>query len=304
MRRILVLAAALTAAICTHAAVIFEQPSEPGIGGHLYVPLAVHTPPPLGQFELVLWQTDSFNPGGMLVPTAWNAGTETGFTASSMLSQLGFRNVAGTSTAQMSGTAVGVYLNSADLPNQPAGTKMMITPEYQWPAGSQIKPFATNSPLGAAFDLQIPVAAGSNTYILADFFFVGPNGVQISYGVKIFHLGGGVGLLGMGYDQPSNSYMFNPPLLTGSSYLTPAANSGQQTDAVWTGWRHFNFSVNATQFTAALAALIAKFPTAGLSPNPALYTLTQWHLNAEFTFNPQPAALGWSMQNLKIWGGT
>ena len=171
---------------------LFEQPQESSIAGHLVVPLANHTPPPKGVFGLVLWQPNPNVSNGQLVPTAWDAGAQTGFTPASPLTatQLGFQPKAGTSTAQMDGDTVGAYLNSADLPGAPAGQKMMITPQFIFTAGNEPVPFAgSNSSLGASMDLQIPTAVGSDTYVLADFLFVGPNGVRISYGVKIFSNG-------------------------------------------------------------------------------------------------------------------
>src|SRR5580658_9301740 len=111
--------------------VLFQQPQESGIAGQFFVPLATHTSPQTGIFELVLWQPNPDTADGELVSTTWDAGSETGFAPTSpSTAQLGFQNQAGTSTAQMEGGTVGAYINSANLPGSPAGQKMMISPQF------------------------------------------------------------------------------------------------------------------------------------------------------------------------------
>src|SRR5579859_2358371 len=126
--------------------ILFEQPQDNGIGGHFFVPLAAQGSRPKGEFALVLWQVDPFTPNGELVPTSWDAGSKTGFTPSTTLNvQLGFRDMPGTTTAQMDGDVVGAYLNSEDLPSAPVGQKMMITPEYVFLSGTEPMPFASSN---------------------------------------------------------------------------------------------------------------------------------------------------------------
>ena len=70
-----------------------QQPQEGGIAGQFFVPLATHTPPQTGMFELILWQPSPDTADGELVPTTWDAGSETGFTPTSPITaQLGFEN--------------------------------------------------------------------------------------------------------------------------------------------------------------------------------------------------------------------
>ena len=197
------------------ATILFEQPLESGIVGHLIVPLATRTAPPKGVFELVFWQRNPYSKNGGLVESTWDASSQTGLTLSSSLAtaQLGFQNKVGSSTAQMDADTVGAYLNSADLPDSPAGQKMMITPQFTFATGSEPVPFSSsNSSLSAEMDLQIPTAVGNDTYVNADLMFIGPNGVRISYSASIFHNGSTHPVLGAGYDAPSNSYMLNSPL--------------------------------------------------------------------------------------------
>ncbi len=293
-----------TTTIPTTTTILFQQPQESGITGHLLVPTATHTAPSKGAFELVLWQPNPYVSNGELVPTTWDAGAQTGFTPSSPLSttQLGFQNKVGTSTAQMGGDIVGAYLNSNNLPSSPAGQKMMITPQFIFEPGTEPVPFASsNSSLRASMDLQIPTAVGADTYVVADLLFTGPNGVRVSYGVVIFHNGQTRSSVGSGYDAPSNSYMINSPLGVDQRFVAQVQGSASFTGTPWLGWQHFEWSISPAQFVAALNYLDAEFPGKVQSTDPTQYVLAQVHLNAEFHFQPAPAELGWSMRGWTVW---
>ncbi len=283
--------------------VLFEQPVTSGIAGNFVVPPASHNAPPKGAFTMVLWQPNRFQSNGELVPTTWDAATQTGFTPSNVaLAQLGFQNLSGTSTAQIEGETVGAYINSVDLPPSTADQKMMITPEFIFTPGSQPVPFANaNVSLNGALDLQIPAAGGKNSYVVADFLFEDPNGVRISLGVKIFRNGGADTIVGTGYDTPSNTYMLNSPLAADQAYVTLAAGSATNTGDTWTGFRHFEWSVSQAQFASALQYLVATYPSVVKLSDPTQYVLAEVHLNAEFHTEGQAAELGWSMQNMKVW---
>jgi hypothetical protein len=253
---------------------------------------------------MVLWQPNPNVPNGQLVPTTWDASSQTGFTPSSSLSatQLGFQNIPGTSTAQMDGDVVGAYLNSANLPGSPDDQKMMITPQFVFEAGNEPAPFASSSSsLSASMDLQIPTAVGNLTYVTADLLFKDPNGVRISFGVKIFSNGATQPVVGTGYNVPGNSYMLNSPLVADQQYLTLAPGSASWSSAPWLGWRHFEWSISQAQFLAGLDFLVSQYPGKVQSTDPAQYVLAEVHLNAEFQFQPAPAELGWSMSGWKVW---
>jgi len=284
--------------------VLFEQPQENGIAGHLVVPPASHASPATGVFELVLWQPNPDMSNGELVPTTWDAGSQTGFAPPSPLNatQLGFQNKPGTSTAQMDGGVVGAYLTSANLPAFPNDQKMMITPQYIFEAGNEPVPFASStSSLSGELDLQVPTAVGDDTYVVADLLFRGTNGVRISFGIKIFSNGVTQPVVGSGYDTPSNSYMLNSPLGVDQQYITLGQGSSVATGTPWVGWRHFEWSISQAQFVAGLNYLVSQYPGQVQSTDPTQYVLAEVHLNAEFHFGPAPAELGWSMSGLKIW---
>lgn len=280
---------------------LFQQPgNKPGIAGNLFVPLANKVQPAADEFALILWQRNPFTSNGLLVPNEFDASARTGFASGPMAGmQVGFHNTPRSSVAQMYGGTVGVYLNSADLPGTPTSQKMMITPQYTFSAPPS--PFTTSeSVLNAEMDLQVPTCVGKDTYIVADHLYEGPAGAQISFGVKLF--GDANPLLGTGYDIDSGSYMINPPL-GDEAYVTATAESAPYQSAVFTGWKHFQWTVARAQFVAALQLLGKTFPGHFPSTDPSQYTLTRIHLNAEFHFNPLPAELGWSMCKWRVWLG-
>jgi hypothetical protein len=288
----------------TSGTVIFQQPQESGINGHLFVPLAAKAENlPVGEFGLILWQPDPSTSNGQLVPVTWEASSATGFAPSPPLTttQLGFTSSAGTSTAQMDGDTVGAYLNSQNLPSSPTGQKMMITPQYVFASGTEPTPFANaGSILSSSMDLQVPVAVGTDTYVVADFLFEGPDGVRISVGVKLFGNGDAHPQVGTGYDAPSNSYMIDPPLGTDQQFVTVAPGSATTAGNPWIGWQHFAWSISQTQFVAALTYLAAQYPGKVPSTDPTDYVLAELHLNAELKFQPAPAELGWSMRGWSV----
>lgn len=302
---VLTLTAAVTVGSTSAAGttVLFEQPLTSGIANNSFVAHVTKAGSPKGTFDLVLWQPDPYTSTGYLVPTSWDAGSQTGFVPTSpSTAQLGFRNQVGTSTAQMEGDTVGAYLNSQDLPTALRNQKMMITPQYIFPSGARPVPFASStSLLNAEMDLQIPVAVGSKTYVNADFLFVGPNGVRISYGVKLFQNGARHSTLSTGYDSSANDYQIDCPLGTDTQFLTKASTSGSSTGIPWLGWRHFQWTIDQAQFFAALNQLAAQYPAKVQSTDVTSYVLVEVHLNAEFHYSPAPAELGWSMRGLKVW---
>jgi hypothetical protein len=286
-----------------HVSMLFEQPALSGIAGHLYQPRATQIGPPEGAFALLLWQRNKYQANGQLVATGWDAGSLTGFTPAVVAgSQLGFQNLQGTSTAQIESDAVGAYINSRDLPQSTADQKMMITPQYIFPPGSQPVPFASaQTTLGGALDLQVPTAAGPNTYVVEDLLFQDGNGTRLSIGIKLFRNGGSDSTIGIGYDSPTGTFMLNSPLGMNQRFVTLAAGSASAVGSTWSGWRHFEWSMSDAQFASALQYLAAQYPNQVKSLQPSQYVLTQVHLNAEFHTQGKTAELGWSMRGMQLW---
>jgi hypothetical protein len=104
------------------------------------------------------------------------------------------------------------------------------------------------------------------------------------------------------YDAAEHIYILDAPLEAGQQqFLTPVQGSASATGAPWSGWRHFQWTIDQAQFVAALKYLNASFPGKLTSTDPTQYVLVEVHLNAEFHYSPAPAELGWSMQGLKVW---
>jgi len=282
---------------------LFEQPSKSGIANNIYVAHVDDGGLPKGSWNLIVFQKDPFTSTGHLVPTSWNAGSKTGFAPTSpSTAQLGFRNQAGTTTAQMEGDAVGAYLNSKDLPTTLSNQKMMITPAYKFPSGATPVPFAhSTSVLNGEMDLQVPVAVGSHTYVVADLTFVDPFGVRLSYNVTLFHNGAHQSVPSSRYDQVDNYYMMICPLGTDTRFLTKASTSASSTGTPWLGWLHFQWSIDQAQFVTVINRLAAQYPNKVKTTDPSQYVFAGIHLNAEFHYSHDPAELGWSMRGLKLW---
>jgi hypothetical protein len=301
------------------ARVVFVQPVLGGIASNFHVPPAEHKYPSDKPFNLVLWQPNPGTLDGQLVPTDWPAGDKTGLYPAAPLTehQAGFRTAAGTSTVQIDGGAVGVFLTSRDLPNGSPGNKMMITPAFKPAKEQRVFPFAEpRIAVVNSLELQVPWARdlnqkGNYTYVVAILVLEDrKTGTQISFEGDLFHHNVHPGraqtreLLQQNevgpYDEPSHSFQVGNPIMPGSRVITILPGSTQWQTQPWRGWRPFKFAITRANLQAALAALRAKAPGFRSSDDPADYALTEWHLNAEMQFGSGPAELGWSMRRAQI----
>ncbi len=283
---------------------LFEQPLESGIAKNFFVAHVTKQGLPTGVWDLVALQPNPDTSTHALVPTSWDAGSKTGFVPTSpSTAQLGFRNEAGTSTAQMEGDTVGAYINSADLPTTRSNQLMMISPQYKYQVGLSPVPFASSaSVLNGEMDLQIPTAVGKKTYVSADLSFVNASGMRICFSVNVFHNEVRRELvLAANYNAAENVYVLDVPLQASEQFITVVHGSSVATGIPWLGYRHFQWTINETQFVAALKYLAEKFPGKINSTDPTQYVFDEVHLNAEFSYSPAPAELGWSMQGLTVW---
>jgi hypothetical protein len=303
--------------VCAHAAsdkcsggkerLIFSQPSLNEIDGHLFVPSATHALPPFDTFNLISWQLNPFARDGMLTPSEWNAGEKTGLDVKQPVSkhEFGYRDVPGSTTAQVGGEAVGVYLNSRELPQSTHKNKMMITPNIRF--SSMTYPFADpRCRLHVSFDLQVPTAAdghitGSETYIVAELLFSDPRSkVLISYGTAVFFNGYPKSKRHTGFDGDTHSYMVTTPLGQDDGWVERDINSASKMSTPWEGWKTFSFVISERDFQAALGSLHMAYRGELMSASPQDYGLAQFHLNAELHFISAPAELGWSMRRARI----
>ena len=327
MKHIIPLAALLLAPLAyLHAAdapqtspthrVLFRQPELAGFGNRMYVQARV----PSGDFAMISWQKSPFTPDGKFVPVGWDAGARTGLavTGDRTPAQRGMRDAAGATTAQMSGDAVGAYLNSADLSGggtdaqgRPlpgsSGFKMMVTPQIRFAPETAVRPFrAENGRLDLSLDLQIPVAKcaekkGSLAYANPVLLLVDPQrGVKISYVVNLFSrrsTGNPLKVIQhIAHDGPTKSWMIQCKLVPGNSWVGMGKGSEVFQTAPWRGWRHFSCTLAHANVLAALKALREQEPETNCSMDPADYQLKSIHLNAEITFETAPAEMGWSMR--------
>jgi hypothetical protein len=302
--------------IDSHPRLLFRQPVLEDFGNRMYVQARV----PFGEFAMVSWQKSPFNPGGNFLPVRWDAGSKTGLlvTGDRTAAQRGMRDVEGATTAQMSGDAVGAYLNSADLSGSGIdaqgrplpgsdGFKMMVTPQILFAPEAAASPFiGENGRLNLSLDLQIPVAncaekKGSLAYVNPVLLLVDPQrGIKISYVVDLFSKRSTGNprkvIQHIAHDGPTKSWMIQCKLVPGNSWVGMGKGSETFQTAPWSGWRHFSCTLTRANVLAALKALREQEPETNCSMDPADYQLKSFHLNAEITFETAPAEMGWSMR--------
>ena len=302
--------------ITPHPRVLFRQPVLDNFGNRMYVQARV----PLAEFAMVGWQKSPFSPDGKFLPVGWDAGSKTGLfvTGDRTTAQRGMRDVAGATTAQMSGEAVGAYLNSADLSGSGIdahgrplpgsdGFKMMVTPQIRFAPETAVRPFsAENGRLDLSLDLQIPIATcgekkGSLAYVNPVLLLVDPQrAVKISYVVDLFSrrsTGNPLKVIQhIAHDGPTKSWMIQCKLVPGNPWVDMGKGSEVFQTAPWRGWRRFSCTLTRANVLAALKALREQEPETNCSLDPADYQLNSFHLNAEITFETAPAEMGWSMR--------
>lgn len=320
IRAVIVAAFASVPAISAESHLLFRQPSLQDFGDRMYVQARV----PAGTFAMISWQKNPATADGKFIPVDWRVGEKTGLLIGGALAnaQRGMYNRPGSTAAQMSGTCVGAYLNSADLsaggmdaqgfplPGS-GGYKMMVTPQITFSPVQGSNLFrARGDKLTMAMDLQVPVAVcaqkkGSLAYVNPAMVFIDiKTKVRLSYIVDLFssrttktpakvieHIA---------YDDPSHSWMIQCNLVPGNSWVTMGDDSSVFQISPWTGWKHFSCSITRENFESALKLFREKQSEIDCSTDPADYRLHSFHLNAEITYQTAPAELGWSMRNASL----
>jgi hypothetical protein len=300
--------------------VLFRQPSLEGFGDRMHV--QEHAP--VGTFSMISWQKNPATTDGNFVPVDWNVGEKTGLPIAENHSaaQRGMKNRSGSTAAQMSGTAVGAYLNSDDLSGAgvdaqgcplpgSGGYKMMVTPQIFFSPAPVPDLFRTpGDKLIVSMDLQVPVAVsagkkGSIAYVNPILVFIdAKRKVKISYIVVCFDSWPVKTepkmVENIAYDTPSHSWMISSRLMPDARWITMGTESCAFQSSPWRGWKHFSYSVTRRNFESALAIFREKQPEIDCSTNPADYRLKSFHLNAELKYETAPAELGWSMRNATI----
>jgi hypothetical protein len=282
--------------------VIFQQPVLGDIQDGWYIAHVTKGGVPQGAFGLVSWNPNPHETSGEYVASTWNAAADTGFTPKHVaVAQLSMQNKIGSTTGQIEGETVGAYLNAKDLDPPKAGEQMMISPQYIFPAGEQPTVYtSTASTLSSSMKLQVPVAEGSDTFVSADLLFTDPNGVRMSYSIKLFDNGHATQELGSGYDALTDSFMFNCPLAGEPLYITQGASSADGQGAPYVGWLTFEWSISEAQFAAAINYMQQQFPGKIATSDPSQWLFTEVHLNAQLLVQTLPAELGWSMRGWQV----
>ncbi len=264
-----------------------------------------------GRLVSSLWQrTASAND----FPITWDVGDRTGLSVGGsaverFVHQRGAEDVANTTALQMKDDMVGVYLTgAADQSASAAGAA-----HFDFPTDTDHRPFAgSDSELAYIAEWQIPVATrtgAAEVHAAAVFRFkdrrAGNEGRQFSFSIQAFDLRP---------PQPETAIMDDCPVCSsevvavtrfgsGLQYGHLGAESHEFTQTPWTGWRLYDFRINAVEFSRALRDVKCEFALSDtqLSPDPADYQLVHVNWSPE-TDVPEgtTATLAASVRNIRI----
>ncbi len=255
------------------------------------------------------------------VPTGWAAGNRTGFFPHGTPLpnwQIGVPNSHGDPTGnevtQGEGDTIGAYITSAAFPHGTHLNKVMVAPQYNFDLQNPTFPFRTPaSLLTTNFDLQVPYAHNNpripehHPFVVSDITTAEIDGHgntfnRVTLHASAFSSGQGGGNEGIMYDAATNSVIISGVIRPASIYLNQLPGSATFSGSPWTGFRHFGFTQDTSQFARGLADAHKIFPQ--LSTNPADYVLVQWHLNAELTYDNSdlnlPIDMGWSLRGIRV----
>jgi hypothetical protein len=303
-------------------ATLFEQPAlTGGVAENFSVTLVQPAYNPIGAFYLHANQPNPYRADHRFLPVNWDAGRVTGLhcTTAPKVRQAGIwvpsptnpsvGTAVGHTVAQVDGEVVGAYLNSRDLFEGSPGNRMMIAPSYVFASPSV--PFASlNSKLKVTLQLQVPAATSvddslvSNCYVKFDLLFIDQaNSARMTLACGLFANGGVPQHDGSGFDTLTQTAIATGFAAPFSQLVTLCDGSEVAQAQPWRGFRWFAYTVDQSQFAAALLAAAPQAAAYGytLSLDPADYALSGLHLNAELHYTTQePATLGWSMRSLNL----
>jgi hypothetical protein len=151
-------------------------------------------------------------------------------------------------------------MQAADWPSGSPNGKFMIAPETQLTGAS---PFTNSSgTIKSAIKMQVPTATngGAAPFINEDFLFSGPGGLQFTFNVGLFALGGSPTLSASNDIGNTGDWIFVNPLSLStpySNYVT-STGTGGFTGTVFSGLTTYNFTISYAQFAAALTYMGAQ----------------------------------------------
>src|SRR5262249_2457667 len=154
---------------------------------------------------------------------------------------------------------------------------------------------------------QVPTveADNSRSYAYAGMyleFHDKASGLNFWYGAAFFDHRANVADEFIGYEPSTNSGIVAAVVGANGQFSTSLAGSSGFQSTAWTGFKHFEFAITATDMKHAIAALKARFPAkyAGLSKNPSHYTITEVNVTPEVATFGKPGEIGLSIQNMNV----
>ena len=207
------------------------------------------------------------------------------------------------SGVQVSGDAIGVYINSNDLPHGSPGEKFIITPviKFDETPYTEIK---KNRYFLVSFDLQVPTSGNfygkSSSYVTSDLRFRYKKTKNFIYiNTSIFQNNAPHPNDFIFFDKDTSTPVAFGPILNSKFSKAYDATARYQSKP-WIGWKHFSYYVDYSNFAAAFQDIYRKYHNETHKKISSDWHLSDWHLNAEILFKGAQSDLGWSMKNLEI----
>lgn len=292
-------------AMAANREILFTQPSLPGIAGHFFI----RKKPDRGRFWLTQWQTNPYTGKDEPVPSSWPASRLTGFDPGQPLRehQAGNRDQEGSSTAQIKGDVVAVYVNSRDYDKaacQPrCKANLMAGYSFAQPQSTFEDPKAR---IEASITAKVPTATKSGQAMS----FVNvrlrlqdrKSKRMVSFGINLFSLGSRRDFDVVGQDPHTGDVMLNSRFLPGMKFVSLAEGSARAQSEPFADFKTFRASISADNFREALREAKADGYGNDLSDDPAQYQIVHIHIEPELTRTSagSPASLGAAFKGFEI----
>jgi hypothetical protein len=285
---------------------LFQQPSGSDIANSLFVGINS----PNGQFGIVQWPANPVGRGD--VPVTWNVGDFTGFYPTDLASsQRGVSSTYGTTAVQEEAGTIGILIDSNSLKTAKmgSGTLLPVLAQENFTPANQPVPFADpTKALVYSLDAQIPTAQADNVTAFAyatmyfDFHDTA-SGLNFWLGAQVFDSrGASMAHEMVNYDGSTHQAIVASVVGIDGHYATAVAGSSGFQSTPWTGYKHFDFAVTATDMSNAIASVKARFPQqyAALSSDPSHFTISEFNFNPEIAYYGGAGEIGVSFKNINI----
>jgi hypothetical protein len=209
---------------------------------------------------ITFWRVGSLRPQ----PAAWDPGAWTGAELPAAALRALLPAAANTTAIQYANATFGALLDVFATPIQPGQALGTITIEHNWGPLARVAPWAAaGGALDLAIEYQAPLAQRAGVAIYSSWTVGIAHRVTQSFvwwETALWDLDRPLGGDELWLDTISGSPIVHAVLSRApSAFHTRAPGSALSSNATWSGFRRFHFTVTAAQVSAAIAAANAKF---------------------------------------------